>query len=141
MKLILIISITLLSCSITEIAYGQDGERLEDMYLKGKYVASCAMEVVDHATISNCELCTFVIDSSDKSRGSLSDIEMTFGADSLSLNQTGKNISIPYTRDKNNHSFSFTLNNKSYHFRVFYYDKFNLIEDDDGMIMVLTKVN
>ena len=41
--------------------------------------ASCSVEVLDHVTIQNCELCKFTIDKQDKSKASVSEFEMEFG--------------------------------------------------------------
>jgi len=125
---------------ISAIVYGQSGTPFSEMYLKGKYTAACAMEVIDHATIRNCELCPFVIDPNNKSRAETKDIEMTFTNDSLTLNQNGKITTVPYVRNKDNHSFSFTLDKKAYSFRVFFNSSQSIIEDSNGLLMVLEKV-
>lgn len=66
---------------------------------------------------------------------------MNFLADSIVLNQNGKMTTVPYKRNTDNHSFSFTLDNKTYNFRMFLDHKRRIIEDiNDGMIMVLEKV-
>jgi hypothetical protein len=139
MKLPSTIFATLFTICISNIAQAQDGERLEDLYLKGKWTASCATAIVDRVTLAHCELCSFIINPNDRSSAAASDVEMTFNTDSLILSQSGKTVTVPYTRNKDNHSFDFTLNNKPYHFRLFLYNKQRIIEDGDGMLMVLEK--
>ena len=126
---------------ISLITLAQSGTPISEMYLKGKYTASCATEVLDHASWHNCQLCPFVIDPNDKSKGETKDIEMTFQNDSITFNQNGKITTVPYKRNPDTHAFSFTLGDKQYNFRMFLYNKQRIIEDSDGMILVLDKVN
>ena len=113
---------------------------LEDMYMQGKWNASCATEVVDHATIRNCELCLFVLNPADKSQGSPHDIDLTFNPDSLILDQNGRKTTVRWQRNKDDHSFWFNLAGKKYAFRVFLYgsDK-RILEDSEGLLLVLEK--
>jgi hypothetical protein len=125
---------------ISIVVHGQEKTYISEMYLQGKWTATCPTEITDHASIQQCELCPFVINPDDKSKGETKDIEMTFEKDYLTLNQNGNVTTVPYTRNKDNHSFSFTLNNKLHNFRMFIYNKQRIIEDSDGLLMVLDKV-
>ena len=126
--------------SIVFLSHAARGQELiSNMYLKGSWNASCLTEVRDHATIGYCELCTFNTDTNDKSIGSVGDVKLTFGEDSLTIGKNGKNITVPYQRNKDNHSFTFTTSRKEYHFRVFFDGEKRIIEDDKGMLMVLEK--
>ena len=127
--------------SLSIVVYAQDTGPVSEMYLKGKWKAECAIEVADQASIQNCQLCPFVIDPSDKSSASIKDVELTFDADSLTLNQNGSVTQVPYTRNGDTHSFSFVLNKKKFTFRVFFYNKQRIIEDGDGLLVVLTKMD
>ncbi len=124
---------------IATIAHGQTEGPVAEMYLKGKYTATCAMEVVDKASIRSCEICPFVIDSNNKSNAQTKDVEMTFQADSITINQNGKVTTVPYLRNHDTHAFSFSLNNKQYTFRVFFYNKLRILEDSDGLLVILEK--
>jgi hypothetical protein len=126
---------------ISTVVKSQDEGLLSDLYLKGKWTATCPIEVVNHASIRSCELCNFVIDPNDKSKGESKDFEMNFQADSIIINQNGKITTVPYTRNKDNHSFSFSLKNKQFNFRMFLYNKQRIIEDSDGLVLVLSKTN
>jgi len=124
---------------ITTIVHAQDEGSISELYLKGKWTASCAMEVKDKASIRNCEICPFVIDPNDKSKAETKDIEMNFQADSITINQNGKVTTVSYSRNKDNHSIGFSLNGKQYNFRVFFYNKQRILEDGDGLLVVLEK--
>lgn len=117
----------------------QESVALSDLYLKGKWKASCSVEVLDHVTIQNCELCKFTIDKQDKSKASVSEFEMEFGEDSIAIFRAGKVRVISYKRDKDNHSITFNDGNKEYHFRMFLDDERRILEDADGMLIVLKK--
>lgn len=117
----------------------QESVALSDLYLKGKWKASCSVEVLDHVTIQNCELCKFTIDKQDKSKASVSEFEMEFGEDSIAIFRAGKVRVISYKRDKDNHSITFNDGNKEYHFRMFLDDDRRILEDADGMLIVLKK--
>ena len=121
---------------ISNISCGQPNS---EMYLSGKWTASCAVEILDYASIRNCQLCPFVNNPNDKSSGEVKDIEMTFQSDSILINQNGKITTVRYTRNKDTHAISFTLNNKQYNFRMFIYNKQRILEDKDGLIMILEK--
>ena len=125
------------SVFISNISFGQANS---EMYLSGKWTASCSVEILDHASMRNCELCPFVINPNDKSQGEVKDIEMTFQSDSILINQNGKLTTVSYTRNKDTHAISFTLNNKQYNFRMFLDGKRRILEDSDGLILVLEKV-
>jgi hypothetical protein len=139
MKITLTLFTILSTILISTAVKAQDEGFLSDMYLKGKWNASCAVEIVNNASIKNCELCNFVVDAKDKSKAETKDVELNFQADSLIINQNGNVKTVAYARNKDNHSFSFILNGKQYNFRMFLYNKQRIIEDSDGHILVLTK--
>ena len=111
-----------------------------ELSLSGKWTASCPPEILDHASMRHCELCPFVINPKNKSQGEVKDIEMTFQPDSVTLNQNGKLTTVSYTRNKDTHAVAFMCNNKQYYFRVFLDGERRILEDSDGMILVLEKV-
>ena len=121
------------------LAWGQ-GESFKDLYLKGKWIASCPPEILDHATMRECQLCDFVINSNNKSSAKIMDVEMNFLADTIIFNQSGKTTSVPYTRNMDTHAISFTFGNKQYNFRMFLDDERRILVDSDGTVMVLKKV-
>jgi hypothetical protein len=139
MKLHKIVEVILGIVLSSMIVNAQNEGRNKDLYLKGKWSGSCATEIIDHASIRLCELCPFEIDPIDKSKGRFINIELNFLSDSIEFNQNGKITTIPFKRNKDNHSFSFILNEKQYNFRMFLYEQQRIIEDGDGMILVLTK--
>jgi hypothetical protein len=47
---------------------------------------------------------------------------------------------IPYSRDKNNHSIRFKFNKKDFDFRLFHYGDKRILVGKDGLIMVLEAV-
>lgn len=123
---------------ISNIAFGQANS---EMYLSGKWTASCSVEILDQSTTRHCELCQMVINPKDRSQGEVKDIEMTFNSDSILINQNGILTTVPYKRNKDTHAISFTLNNKKYNFRMFLDGNRRILEDSDGLIMVLEKTN
>lgn len=123
--------------TIISFSYGQP---IAELYLQGKWKAECPMEVLDHASWINCQLCPWVQEPDKKSSGNVKDIEMTFGADSLTLNQNGTINTVAFTRDKDTHAISFTLSGKPYYFRVFLTEDQYILEDGNGLLMVLTKI-
>jgi hypothetical protein len=139
MKLTKNIFAILIAVFVSTIAHGQNEGRNQDMYMEGKWTASCATEIQDHASMKHCELCPFVINPNNKSQARIKDIGMNFFTDSIAFNQDGKMSTVPFRKNKDNHSFSFTLNNKQYDFRMFLWEEQRIIEDSDGMILVLTK--
>lgn len=141
MKNFKLIASAIITVFILTFVHGQDEGPVSEMYLKGKWDAECIMEVLNHSLIRSCELCPWVVDPNNKSKASNKDIEMDFGADSLTLNQNGAITTVPFTRNKDTHAFTFALNSRQYSFRVFYYNKQRILEDNDGLLMVLTKVN
>ena len=125
---------------ISSLVFSQNEGDISQMYMTGKWTAVCPYEVVEHAAIRMCELCPNVIDPNNKSSIRTLDIEMNFKNDSLQLRQNGVVATVPILRNKYNHSFSFTLNNKDYYFRVFFYGDRRILVGKDGLIMVLEAV-
>lgn len=123
---------------ISMIALGQNHVPVSEFYLSGKWTATCATEIVDKSSIRNCELCPFVIDPNDKSSGTTKAIDLTFQNDSILINQNGKVTTVAYIRNKDTHAVSFTLNNKQYNFRMFLWGNERILEDSDGLLLVLT---
>jgi hypothetical protein len=117
----------------------QQHEYVSEMYLKGKWIASCPYEVLDHAGITSCALCPFVIDANDKSIAEVGDVEMNFTQDSIIIDRNGKRVSVPYRHDPDNHSFAFHLDGYDYNFRVFIAEKMRILEDKDGLLVLLKK--
>jgi hypothetical protein len=122
-------------------AHSQDSGPLSEMYLTGKWKAECTAEVMDRSGLRMCELCPFTVDTASKSSGRVSDFELNFLTDSLVINRNGNEVTVPYTRDKDNHSFAFNLSEKQYSFRVFLYNRQRILEDSQGSLIVLTRVN
>ena len=129
----------ILFCICTNSVLSQDSGRLEDLYLKGKWNASCATEILSRIAIQNCELCSFITDAKDHSKGFVQDFVMDFTNDSIKITKNNNTSTVPYIRDKNNHSFSFSLDQKDYKFRVFLYDEKRIIEDNDGLLVILER--
>ena len=130
--------ITLLVIVFTStIVRGQD-ESFKDLYLKGKWKASCPVEIQNNATMKYCQLCPFVVNSLKE--GQIKEIEINFLSDSIAFNQNGKMSTVPYTRNKDTHAIGFTLDNKQYSFRMFLDDDRRILVDSDGMLVVLEKV-
>ena len=59
----------------------QVGVKNSENYLKGKYTASCPTEILDKASMQQCQLCPFVVDPNNKSRASIKDFVMNFDTD------------------------------------------------------------
>ncbi len=130
--------LTALMVIVTAIhAEGQTGTPVSELSLKGKWMASCPFEVVDISEIQICPLCAFEIDPSDNSVNT--DFEMTFQADSITLNRKGNITMVPYQRNSDNHSIHFTCDHKEYAFRVFISEKERILEGSDGLLLVLHK--
>ncbi len=141
MKHALTVLAFIVAVCISNISQAQDERDFANLYLKGKWIASCPPEILDHASMQQCELCPFIINPNNKTQGSVKDIEMNFLADSIVINQNGKLTTVPYKRNKDNHAISFTLKDKTYNFRMFLDEKRRILEDSDGMILVLEKAN
>jgi hypothetical protein len=127
--------IVLLSINVS----AQKGENLSDMYMKGKWTASCPIEVVDQASMQYCGLCSFTLDPANKKRAHIQDVEMNFTQDSIILDKGGEHISVPYKHDPNNHSFAFKLGNEDFSFRVFMDGDNRVLVNKDGRAVVLRK--
>jgi hypothetical protein len=117
----------------------QEKQYLSDMYLKGKWTASCPIEVVDHASMQYCGLCSFTQDPANKKMAHIQDVEMNFMQDSIILDRSGEHASVPYKHDPNNHSFAFKLGNEDYSFRVFMDGDTRVLVNKDGRVVVLRK--
>ena len=130
-KTLLTLLVTIL---ITTISYAQNGE----MYLQGKWKASCPVEFTENVGILNCQICPIAI-SSDKKSIEIKDVEMDFGTDSIIINQNGTITTVPYAQNKDTHAINFTLNNKQYKLRVFMHNEQKILEDSDGLLLVLDK--
>jgi hypothetical protein len=124
---------------ISVMAQGQNDGSVSQMYLAGKWTAVCPFEVINASTIRTCDLCPVLTDRKQAGSAETTAIEMTFQSDSIHVKQHGKVSVIPYTSDKNSHAVSFSLNNKKYNFRVFLYGEKCILEDADGLMMVLEK--
>ena len=124
----------LLLLSLT--SFGQD---INQLSLRGKYRAECPMEVMDKASFRHCELCPFVSVSKSDNTSMISEIQLDFGTDSLTLNQRGKFTTVPYTRDTNDLSIRFRFSEKDYFFRVFIHNDQYILESAEGLLVVLTK--
>ncbi|HLG33832.1 MAG TPA: hypothetical protein VI757_03045 [Bacteroidia bacterium] len=124
-------------------AQGQNKGYISDLYMSGKWTATCATEIIDRAGWRVCGLCVYPTNPNDSSSWQHADIiELNFLSDSLIITQDGRMTTVSWTRNTDNHSFSFIFNNKPYHFRMFLYGKQKrIIEDSDGMLLVLEKVN
>jgi hypothetical protein len=134
-KTLPLLIVVLLSANVS----AQHHQYVSDMYMNGKWIASCPIEVLDQAGMKHCELCPFVIDAGDKSHGEVKDVEMNFTQDSIIMDRKGKRVSVPYRHDPNNHSFAFQLDGRDYNFRVFIAEKMRILEDKDGLLVLLKK--
>jgi hypothetical protein len=139
MKKLIVIILPFIGVLLSLNVQAQEKAYLSEMYLKGTWIASCPIEVVDHATMQYSQLCSVVIDAAKKSNASVTDVEMTFKEDSIVLNRNGKIATVPYKRNKDTHAFSFKLNGKQYDFRVFIHEKERIIVDKEGFVMVLKR--
>jgi hypothetical protein len=141
MKNILKISIVLLNIIFCAKSFSQSDPCGPDgkQRLAGKWTASCPIEFMNKASMTYCELCPFVIDSLNKSKAELKDIEMTFLNDSIKFNRDGKQQTVVYAMNKDTHSFQFNLNKRKYKFRVFYIEKKVILENSDGLTMLLER--
>ena len=135
---LLLLTMLLLRCTLSS---AQEGTLLSDLYLKGKWTAECPEEIMNRVGFRLCELCPFVSVSKTSNLSRIKEIDLDFGADSLTLNQNGITSKVPYTRDKDNHSITFFLKEKQLHFRVFIYGDQRILEDEQGLLMVLTKAD
>ena len=107
--------------------------------LSGKWYAECAEEYANMSTINCCELCPFVIDQVDKSKGQIKDIEFTFTPDIITIKRPDGITTLPYSMDADTHTFQILFKEHNLTFRVFY-NKHNIIlEDQDGYIVTLRR--
>lgn len=110
-------------------------------YLKGNYKAECLTELVDQgAFLRKCEFCTLGFDEKAQEYF-VKNIEISFTADSLTINQYGKLTTVKYNGSKETNSFSFFYDKKYYNFKVFAYKEQFILEEDNGLLTVLTKLN
>lgn len=123
---------------ITNISFGQS---VREMHLTGKFKVSCATEISRDHTIHNCGICQFIVDPNDRSRARITEVEMTFEADSILIRQDGKLSTVPYSNNENTRVVGFTLNKVDYNFRMFLYDDNKIIlENRDGSLLTLEKM-
>jgi len=111
--------------------------------MSGKWKTECTYEVIDQAGIRICPLCHYLKNPADSASWQDADkVELNFLPDSLVITQDGRSTIVPWTRNPDNHSFSFTFNNTPYHFRMFIYGKHKrIIEGCNGLPLVLEKVD
>jgi len=117
-------------------ANAQNEGSFDDLTWSGKWSAVCPPEMVDRVTIRNCELCPMTIEGSS---AYTNDIEMIFAKDSLQIIQKGEASTVPIKRNKKNLSFGFTFHKRNYEFRVFLYDDLRILEEKDGLLLILCK--
>jgi len=139
---ILLIVIVMIFISGT-ITFGQSGTPISELYLKGKYSVTCTTEIIDEASWEVCGFCNYKKDPKDtNSWTEAKNVEMNFLKDTLIITQDDRKTAVPYTRNPNNHSFSFTFEKELYHFRMFFIDKGKrIIENSDGRVLLLEQAN
>ena len=124
------------------ITFAQKGTPISELYLKGKYSVTCTTEIIDEASWRVSGFCNYQKNPNDnESWIDAKIIEMNFLKDTLIITQDDIKTAVPYTRDPNNHSFSFTFNKELYNFRMFMIDvKKRIIENSDGRLLVLEEI-
>lgn len=135
------LKLTFLFCLISIGLFAQNEGSLDQLYLQGKWSATCPIEVVNRVSIQNCMLCQFEKDpNNSKSIGS-STIELNFKGDSLEIIRGKNSAIVAMTRNIDNHSFQFDFEGEKYSFRMFLYgsDK-RIIENSDGTLVVMEKI-
>jgi hypothetical protein len=115
----------------------QRGTPVSELFLQGKWRASCPLEVMDKATIKMCELCSFETNPTKPSQGKTKDFEMDFQADKIALRYGEETSTVSYSRDKNTHSISFNYKGRRYHFRVFFHNNERILVNKDRTLLVL----
>src|SRR6187431_62504 len=106
--------LTFLLLLLATYAPAQTGTPISELYPKGKFMATCATEIVNRVTIRHCALCTNIIDPTNQQVAQTEIMQMTFQNDSLFLNRAGILSKVPISRNKDNHSFTFVLNDKTH---------------------------
>ena len=109
--------------------------------LEGKWIANCATEFQDKATIKHCEICQFVVDKNDSSRATLEDIDMEFSGDSLAISTNGHYEKVHYDFDSNKNTINFPYNKIEHSFRILYSVKQVILEDNEGSALLLTRTD
>ncbi len=108
--------------------------------LSGKWKAFCGTEFVNKAEIKSCELCPFVIDPNDPSKVEIKDIVLIFQNETFILTRNGESTTVPYSIKEDTYLLSFNFNQKDYLFRIFYTDKYIILEDAEGLVLLLDKI-
>lgn len=125
---------------ISSFTYSQNCELRWENYLEGKWKAECEVELLTLASWKICPICPAIV-TEDQTGVDYKDIDMTFGKDSLTLNQNGKIRTVAYIKEKDNYKFSFAIDDKQYKFRLILTNdkKKRILEDADGLLIILTK--
>jgi len=109
--------------------------------LSGKWHGECAFEYVNLANTKQCDLCPFIIDTKDRGRGELKDIEMIFSYDSILIKRPNESITVPYTMNSDTHTIQFLFKGNKEVFRVFYNKRNVILEDQDGFVITLKRAS
>lgn len=107
--------------------------------IQGAWTASCPMEYMDKASIQHCDLCAFVVDEKDRSKAHTVDAELTFINDSIHIKRYSYTETVSYSMNDNTHAIQFTFADKEYKFRVFYAGEGIILQDDQGLLLVMEK--
>lgn len=119
----------------------QQSKPIVNDYLKGKYKFECLEELVNQGEfLRKCELCTFVFDVATQTT-SIKSAEVNFLSDSLVINVGEKVTTVKYNGSRETNTFSFFYDKKYYNFKVFAYKDLFILEEDNGLLSVLTKLN
>lgn len=107
--------------------------------LSGKWIANCATEFKDKATIEHCQICQFVVDKDDHSKATIGDIKMNFSKDSVSISTNGSSETVKYYFDEKSNTINFSYKNNDHSFRILYSRKQVILEDKERSALLLTK--
>lgn len=129
----------LMLMSFISFGYAQEKEHEHGKRLAGKWTAECSTEFKDKATMQYCDLCPFIVNKDNKSKAMLKDFVMTFGKDSLTINQNETATTVPFRLDRESNMLSFSFNQKEYNFRILMWRHHPILENSDGTLIILTK--
>lgn len=106
--------------------------------LQGKWTADCVFQLMNNC-VQTSNICPFSMDPKDPGKATIGSIEMTFGADSLTIVKENISTTVPFTENNETHVFTFTYDDTSYSFKVFVHGENLILYELRGTMLYLKK--
>lgn len=120
--------------------FAQSNDIGTNEHLFGKWNAVCGIEYVDRTGIRHCNLCPFLLDTVNKQRARIEDVTLTIDKDSISLNSMGTIEKAAFKHNEITRTLKCKLKGEEYEFRTFVVNESLILEDQHGLVMLLSKL-